>query len=263
MPPDILFSLGIGAVALVAGAFGAIMGIGGGLLLVPALITFFSVETEFARLASLVAVCVTSAAGSVVYLREGAVDLNNASYLQLPTAFGAVAGALLGKALSDDLVRILFAAFLLITAVLMVRPRKAAPQDDPRVATNHEWLLAAIACVGAGIVSSVLGVGGGIVFVPVLALLLHKSAREAAATSTFLIGLTGAASALVYLQDYVGKPSEAALLAVAIPSALGILVGAKIGARLNKYIQGSHLRVIFAMVMFVNAGLLVWKVANG
>jgi uncharacterized membrane protein YfcA len=260
MPADLSFSIEIASVALLAGAFGAIMGIGGGLILVPILITFFEVPTDVARLASLVAVCVTSVAGSYVYLREGVVDLVEASCLQLPTAAGAVVGALLGRALSEDVVRILFACFLVLTAVRMLRN---GPAKNPSDAQKGAWAMAFTACLCAGIVSSVLGVGGGIVFVPVLALLLRKTPREAAATSTYLIGLTGAASALVYIQDHTSPQGQAALLAVTLPSALGILVGAQVGARVSRFIAGGQLRIAFAGVMLVNAGLLVWKVAHG
>jgi uncharacterized membrane protein YfcA len=108
-----------------------------------------------------------------------------------------------------------------------------------------------------------LGVGGGIVFVPILSLLLLKSARAASATSTYLIGLTGAASALIYVRALTSDGPDPKLVAVAIPAAIGIFVGAQLGARLSKRISGPALRTAFSILMIVNAAMLLWKVAHG
>lgn len=237
------------------------MGIGGGIFLVPALITLFHVEAEHARTASLVAVCVTSLAASLIYLKEQMVDLTYAGYLQLPTAIGALAGALVGERLSEDAVRVLFALFLVV-----VSGRLIAKQQDALPGSSHHrntWLAASAACLGAGIVSSLLGVGGGIIFVPVLTLLLARPVRIAAATSTYLIGLTGAASALVYVRGMTRAGPDPMLVSVAVPSVVGIFVGAQIGARVSKVLPGERLRLAFAALMLINAGLLVWKVLDG
>lgn len=261
----------IGLVAVFAGSLGAAMGIGGGLVLVPALITLFHVDTEQARAASLISVAVTSMAGSLVYLRERAVDLVAGSYLQLPTAVGAVTGALIGEALDANIVRLLFAALLLVVAVRLWTHSRAerlallSPADPESVPliTRRAWLFAGASCLGGGLISSLLGVGGGIIFVPVLTLLLLKSAQHASATSTYLIGLTGAAGALIYIRALSREGPDLTLVAVAIPAALGIFVGAQIGARVSKRISGPALRAAFSIVMLLNSGMLLWKVFHG
>ncbi|MCH8274669.1 MAG: sulfite exporter TauE/SafE family protein [Armatimonadetes bacterium] len=242
---------GIAAVSVLAGAFGAMLGLGGGIILVPLLIAVFSVETEAARFASLVAVCVTSLAGSLVYLREGVTDLVYAGYLQLPTIVGAVAGALIGSRLDATVVKVLFAALLLFVAWRLLRA-KALP--SARGANRGRWMAAGGACLGAGLLSSLLGVGGGLIFVPVLSLLLARPPRVAAATSTYLIGLTAAASALIYAR--AGQMDAN----IAVPAALGILVGAQVGARVSRFVPGLLLRRVFAAVMLVNAFLLIQTV---
>lgn len=221
------------------------LGVGGGIILVPVLISFFGVDAIHARTASLVAVCVTSMAGSLVYLREGETDLVSASYLQLPTAIGAVIGALIGGRLNDEVIRFLFAITVVLVAIRMLLPQRAES-----VSGQKSWMYAGLACVGGGLLSSLLGVGGGIVFVPVLVLLLSLPQRTASATSTYLIGLTAAASALIYFKQ---GQMDAGL---AIPTALGILVGAQVGARLSGLVRGDYLRRAFAVLMFVNAFLL-------
>lgn len=269
LPATTLVSIAL--VALFAGSLGAAMGIGGGLVLVPILITLFSIDTEHARAASLISVAVTSMAGSLVYLKERAVDLVVGSYLQLPTAAGAVIGALVGTSIDPDLVRVLFAALLVFVAARLwvhtwrdkVANQSEVVRDSNGSVSTKAWLLAGASCVGAGFVSSLLGVGGGIIFVPVLALMLFKSARHASATSTYLIGLTGAASALIYVRALTREGDDPTLVAVAIPAALGIFLGAQIGARLSRHIAGHALRIAFCFLMIINAGMLVWKVIYG
>lgn len=226
------------------------MGIGGGIILVPVLIAFFSVDATHARGASLVSVCVTSLAGSVVYLREGVTDLQKASYMQLPTVVGAITGALLGSRLDDRAIRLAFAALVLFVGWKMLFGKNT--EDDAR-GENHQWVKAGTACFGGGVLSSLLGVGGGLVFVPVLVLLLSAEQRSASATSTYLIGLTAAASGLIYYQH--GQVD----VGIAIPAALGILIGAQIGAHVSGLVSGFWLRKIFGIVMWVNAYLLAEK----
>lgn len=257
----------IGLVAIFAGSLGSAMGIGGGLILVPVLISIFSIDTEHARAASLIAVSVTSVGGSLVYLREGSVDSETGAYLQAPTAIGAVIGALIGSSLDPNVVRVLFSALLLAVAVRLVmlaraEARGAEEHVNPFV-NRHKWLVASVGCLVGGIVSSLLGVGGGILFVPLLGLVLNKSARVSAATSTYLIGLTGAASALIYVRKLTQSGPDETLVALAIPTAIGVFVGSQIGARISRRIAGSAIRYAFSGLMVVNAGLLMWKVIHG
>lgn len=253
-------SIEIGLIAVLAGGLGAIMGIGGGVILVPILLTFFNVDTDHARTASLIAVCVTSMAGSLIYLRDKVTDLESASYLQLPTAIGAVCGALLGKDLDHKIVQFAFAGFLILVALrLAFVPAPVAGNKRGTAA----WVGAIVACIGAGFVSSLLGVGGGIVFVPVLTLLLSKSPREAAATSTYLIGLTGAASAWIYVHELSKSGTDTTLVAIAIPCVIGIFVGAQLGARVSKFVTGPGFKYAFALVMAINAAMLIQKASHG
>jgi uncharacterized membrane protein YfcA len=257
----------IGLVAVFAGSLGSAMGIGGGLILVPVLISVFSIDTEHARAASLIAVAVTSIGGSLVYLREGSVDSETGAFLQAPTAIGAIIGAFVGSTLDPNVVRVLFSALLLAVAarlIMLARSEsKGAVTSTSPFLTRHRWLIATLGCLLGGIVSSLLGVGGGIIFVPLLALALNKSARVSAATSTYLIGLTGAASALIYVRKLTQVGPDETLVALAIPTAIGVFIGSQIGARASRRLAGPVMRYAFAALMVVNAGLLMWKVVHG
>ncbi len=269
-------------VSVFAGALGALLGIGGGLIIVPVLIGALHFETEMARTASLVAVCVTSMAGSMVYLRRGITDLESASYLQLPTALGAVTGALLGGRIPARVVQWAFTFILLLVATrlwkatreksLEVAPEGILPTENeespPSLTAGTEaprgqaterarWLFAFASCIGAGVLSSLLGIGGGLVFVPVLTLLLGRSAHTTAATSTYLIGLTASASALIYVREGMVDYN------LSLATAVGIFLGAQAGARLARRLQGVHLQRAFTVVMLLNAILLGRKALYG
>ena len=246
MSPDVLLNLELGTIAMIAGAVGAMLGIGGGIILVPFFIAIAGIDAHVARSASLVAVCVTSLAGSMVYLKQGVVDLERGARLQLPTVVGAIIGALVGGAIDPVVMQLLFAILVLAIGFKMFSDKV---KDTPP--TQRDWILTVAGCVLGGFVSSLLGVGGGVFFVPILAILIGLPQRSAAATSTFLIGLTAATSAIIYFRQ--GQLD----LKVAVPTAVGILIGAQIGARVSARIPNLWLRRMFATVKFVNAGLLI------
>ncbi|MDQ2986415.1 MAG: sulfite exporter TauE/SafE family protein [Armatimonadota bacterium] len=246
MSPETLLSLELGAVALVAGALGAMLGIGGGIILVPIFIALLSIDTPVARSASLVAVCVTSLAASLVYIKQGVTDIERGAVLQFPTVVGAIIGAIVGSGIDPVIMQLIFAVLVLVIGFKMFA--KDVKTESP---TRRDWLLTILGCLVGGFISSLLGVGGGVFFVPILALIIGLPQRTAAATSTFLIGLTAATSALIYFRQ--GQMD----LAVTIPAAIGILIGAQVGARASKHIPNLWLRRTFAVVKFGTAGLLL------
>lgn len=246
MPPDLLLLLELGSVAILAGAVGSALGIGGGIILVPFFIALLGIDAPIARSASLVAVCVTSLAGSLVYLKQGVTDLEKGALLQFPTIVGAIIGAILGSVIDPVLMQFIFAIVVLMIGFKMFSKEVKTEQPSQR-----DWTLAVIGCLIGGMVSSLLGVGGGVFFVPILAILIGLPQRTAAATSTFLIGLTAATSALIYYRQ--GQMD----LHVTIPAAIGILIGAQAGARISRHVPNLWLRRTFAVVKFGNAALLM------
>lgn len=257
-----------------AGAFGSLLGLGGGLLIVPLLTIGFGLPLREAVGVSLVCVIVTSSASAGVYLERRQANLRLGMVLELFTAMGAIAGGLVAFLLDERVLAALFAALLVYVAVTMLRGRSGQPSDEvaPDAAddlpdteapapapTGSAWLnipgspplrrfpAGIVGSLGAGVVSAVLGVGGGIVKVPVMHLVLGVPLRVATATSNLMIGITASASAIVYLLRG-GIDANAAG-----PTAVGVFVGATLGSRLASRVHVGMLRLLFVAVLLFTA----------
>jgi len=245
-------ALSLFAIGVAAGILGALLGVGGGLLIVPALSLLAGLPLRAAVAASLVCICATSVASSVVYLRRGRVHLPLAIEFQFFSVLGAVAAGLAASALPAGPLFIAFALLLMLTAGQMW------PTGDPgaveRLLDRSRWSRPGIArgaSVAAGVISGLLGVGGGILNTPVLHLVLRLPFERAVATSVYMIGMTAAAGALVYFArgDMIVSAAAAAMLGTlvgALPAALG---GHRLSAR--------ALRIAFAILLVVVSLLML------
>jgi uncharacterized protein len=254
----------IGGIA--AGAFGSILGLGGGLLIVPLLTLGFALPLREAVAISLVCVIVTSSASAGVYLQRRQANLRLGMVLELFTAAGAIVGGAIAFLIDERLLAGLFALLLVYVAATMLRglrqrgPAQQATDDEtpppPDVAgASAEDLsyltgrlpVAAVGSVGAGVASALLGIGGGLIKVPLMHLVLGVPLRIATATSNLMIGITASASAIVYL-------ARGGIDAyVAGPTAIGVFVGATLGSRLGHRIGQRALRVLFVLVLLYTA----------
>jgi uncharacterized membrane protein YfcA len=262
---------------LAAGVFGALLGLGGGVLIVPLLTLGFGLTFREAVGASLVCVIVTSSAAASVYLQRDEANLRLGMTLEMFTALAALGGGLVAFLLPDKLLAVLFAALLLYVAVTMVRGRGGetvpGPEPDgvdaPQVAEPLDpteraggGLAAALSGPGyrvhslgrgvagsllAGVVSALFGVGGGIVKVPVMNLVMGVPLRVATATSNLMIGVTASAGALVYLFRGGIDPY------IAAPTAVGVFIGASLAARLAHRVDTGVLRLLFAATLLFTA----------
>ena len=244
-----------------AGAFGSLLGLGGGLLIVPLLTIGFGLPLREAVGVSLVCVIVTSSASAGVYLQRRQANLRLGMVLELFTAIGAIAGGLVAFLIDERLLAGLFAALLVYVAATMVRSRSAAVESDamPEVitdadpgeagveATVRRFPLGVLGSLGAGVVSALLGIGGGIVKVPVMHLVMGVPLRIATATSNLMIGITASASAIVYLLRGGIDVNAAG------PTAVGVFVGATIGSRLGGHVDVRLLRLLFVAVLLFTA----------
>ncbi|MGQ9901557.1 MAG: sulfite exporter TauE/SafE family protein [Fimbriimonadales bacterium] len=242
-------SLWIFPIAIGAGAFGAMLGLGGGIILVPALTVLMGVPIKQAVAASLVAVAATSCAGVPTYLQAGLVDWRLSVRLLIPTLCGAIAGGLMIGYIPDAAVRWLFIALIVyVLGQMLWAMRHSKPAQEARPDCRTQWNprqrgIAISLCTLAGAISALLGVGGGLIQVPLIHTILKAPLRCAIGASTFLIGATASASALLYLVqgklpiDYV------------VPAALGIVIGARLGVRAAQRIPALALRLIFVGVM--------------
>jgi uncharacterized membrane protein YfcA len=242
-----------------AGVFGSLLGLGGGVLLVPLLTIGFGLPVREAVGVSLVSVIVTSSASAGVYLQRREADLRLGMVLELFTAIGAIAGGLIAFGLDERLLAGLFAILLAYVATTMIRRGPRVVADAPAVDTaapgaeqpssggairGYHRLPAGIAgSVGAGVISALLGIGGGIVKVPVMHLVMGVPLRVATATSNLMIGITASASAIVYLL-------RGGIDAYAVgPTAVGVFVGATLGSRFGRRVDVGVLRLLFVGVL--------------
>ena len=255
-----------------AGLFGSLLGLGGGILIVPLLTFGFGLPFREAVGVSLVCVIVTSSAAAGVYLERHLANLRLGMLLEVFTASGALVGGLVAFLLPDRVLAGLFAILLTYTGVTMLqRGSKAAREDAGHVEPGEDpagprdtpgAFRAALAGPGyrparlgagvggsvfAGLVSALLGVGGGIVKVPLMHLVMGVPLKVATATSNLMIGVTAAASAIVYLMRGGIDPL------VAGPTAVGVFAGAMLGSRVVQRIDLRVLRFLFVAVLALTA----------
>jgi hypothetical protein len=280
-------ALGLIAGGAAAGVFGSLLGLGGGVLIVPLLTLAFGLPLRDAVAVSLVSVIVTSSASAGVYLQRHVANLRLGMVLELFTATGALVGGLIAFLLDERVLAGLFAILLAWVAVSMLRrSESSAPEPEPRpigsvdandadshVATEpDQGPFAAFEAdlsgpdyqirrlpfgmggsVFAGLVSALLGVGGGIVKVPVMHLVMGVPLKVATATSNLMIGITATSSAMIYLLRGGIDPY------VAGPTALGVFVGASLGSRIAGRIDVRILRWLFAAVLAYTAVVMAQK----
>lgn len=283
--------MGIGLLMIAGGAaagvFGSLLGLGGGILIVPLLTLGFGLDLREAVGVSLVSVIMTSSAAAGVYLERHVANLRLGMSLELFTAVGALIGGSVAFLLDERLLSVLFAALLLYVVVTMVRaalrpaahPATVENVDQPeladeadagrhptppvsRVAARRSDLVdglsgpgytvrnlgrGVVGATGAGVISALLGIGGGIVKVPLMHLGMGVPLRVAAATSNLMIGITAASSAVVYLLRGEIDPY------VAGPTAIGVFLGATFGSRVAHRVQLRYLRALFVAVLLYTA----------
>jgi len=269
----LLATLGVGT-----GWLGALIGIGGGIVMVPILVIGFGLDMRIAIATSLVAVIATSTAAGGVYVGSGQVNTRLAVSLEIATTIGGVVGGLVAQLLPTSVLAGIFAVVVGLTAVLMVRkaaktPSKAAvvegqegevggwEEPNELAGAYHDpaqgglvhyrairlWLGSTVSLL-AGAMSGMLGVGGGFLKVPAMNLGMDVPIKVAAATSNFMIGVTAAASVFVYYGAGYVHPL------IAVPTALGIMLGAVVGSRHSR--RASH-RVLARVMSLVLAAVAV------
>ena len=245
-----------------AGLLGALTGIGGGVLLTPILALHFGIPIRQAIGTSLVAVITTSAASSSVHLQRHTTDIRLGMTLELATALGAAVMAYLVGYFNRNALEGLFAGFLLYSSItILSKGGKVKSDESSTPALNGDitippyqpkrYPLGLGASLVAGGLSGLLGIGGGPIKVPLMFIFMDVPLIVAAATSNFMIGVTAAASAIVY---YRRGDIQAE---IAAPLAVGVFVGSLLGARLAPRIHTMFIVYLLVAVMLYLAGHLV------
>lgn len=268
------------AISILAGLLGSLLGLGGGIIVIPALTLIFKIDIRYAIGASIVSVIATSSGAAVTYVRERLANLRVAMLLELATTTGALSGAFLAGRINTRWLYVIFGSVMGYSALMMLSRRSqvkaGASQPSPWAdylrlhGSYHDKLLGrevfyrvAGARVGlalmyvAGIVSGLLGIGSGALKVPAMDLAMRLPIKVSTATSNFMIGVTAAASAGVYFMRGDIDP------VVTAPVAAGALIGATLGARLMGRLQNRTLRVFFVIVLLWISLQMFFKGAFG
>jgi len=259
--------------SLTAGLLGALTGLGGGVVIVPLLTLGFGVDFRYAVGASLVSVIATSSGSAAAYVREGYTNVRIGMLLEVATTTGAVLGAYLAGVLPTAALSVVFGAVLLYSAysASQAAPDHVAATADP-IATRlrldgsyptpqgersyhvQRVPLGFGLMLGAGALSGLLGIGSGAIKVLAMDQVMCLPFKVSTTTSNFMIGVTAAASAGIYLARGYIDPG------IAMPVMLGVLAGAALGARILTHARPRVLRVVFAVVI---AALGMEMIYNG
>lgn len=260
-----------------AGLLGALTGLGGGLVVVPMMTLLFHIDLRYAIGASLVAVIATSSGAAAAYVREGYTNVRVGIFLEVATTVGALTGAALSAFIPTSALAVLFGVVLLYTAYRSFRSPEDHPTDLPadplavRLRLNSTYPTSAGLrsysvqgvksgfglMFAAGILSALLGIGSGIVKVLAMDRRMKLPFKVSTTTSNFMIGVTAAASAGVYLHRGYIEPE------LAFPVMLGVLGGALLGARILAGARTLWLRRIFTAVVVILAFEMLYKGLTG
>jgi uncharacterized protein len=268
------FSLVVALGSFVAGFLGSLTGLGGGVVIVPLLTLLFGVDMRYAIGASLVSVIATSSGAAAAYLREGYSNMRVGMFLEIATTVGAISGAVLAAHLSTSVIAIVFGLVLLYSAYSSTQihegMHRGLPPDQFATLLNLDGSyptpngletyhvrrvpLGFGLMYVAGVLSGLLGIGSGAVKVLAMDHAMKIPFKVSTTTSNFMIGVTAAASAGIYLRNGYIDP------ALAMPVMLGVLLGALTGARLLPGAKVRTLRIVFGVVI---AALAVEMILQG
>ncbi|HLK69694.1 MAG TPA: sulfite exporter TauE/SafE family protein [Bryobacteraceae bacterium] len=271
------FSLVVYSVSALAGFLGALTGLGGGVVITPVLTLLLGVDLHYAMGASLVSVIATSSGAAAAYVKEGFSNIRVGMFLEIATTLGAVAGAHLTAVVPASALAVVFGAVLLYSAwhSLHAIADQLAPSPDPlavrlkldgsypagkqgKVQYHVQRVKAGFSLMfGAGLLSGLLGIGSGAMKVIAMDQIMRIPFKVSTTTSNFMIGVTAAASAGIYLRQGFIDPG------LSMPVMLGVLSGSVLGARQLIGARTKVLRWVFAGVIGVMAIEMIYNGISG
>lgn len=262
----VLIAFEILVLSVIAGVFGSVLGLGGGIIITPALTLVFGIDIRYAIGASIVSVIATSSGAAVSYVRDKITNMRIGMFLEIATTIGAITGAFISGLINTKYLYVIFGILLLYSALAMLKNKN---EEVPKVVVAHpianklrlngeyydkvldkEVTYNVTGVYGsfgmmyvAGVISGLLGIGSGMFKVMAMDLFMKLPLKVSSATSNFMIGVTAAASAGVYLLRGDIDPK------IASPVALGVLIGATIGAKIMENLKSKTIRMIFIPVL--------------
>jgi uncharacterized membrane protein YfcA len=271
------FTLLIAAGSFFAGLLGSLTGLGGGVVLVPLLTLVFKVDIRYAVGASLVSVIATSSGAAAAYVKEGFTNIRIGMFLEIATTLGALVGAFLASMVPTAAIGLVFGIVLLYSAYMSVKNQPDSGEDvepdalatrlkmdgsypsltGPRAYHVRHVPAGFSLMFGAGTLSGLLGIGSGAVKVLAMDRAMNIPFKVSTTTSNFMIGVTAAASAGVYLNRGYIDPG------LAMPVMLGVLAGSLLGTRVLAVTKTQKLRVVFAAVIALLGLEMLYKAVAG
>ena len=270
---EIIILLSLIALGTGAGIMGAMFGLGGGVIFVPVLMLVFGMAPAEAAAVSLVGIVAGSVGASSVFIEKGLANVRLGLLLEVTTTIGAIAGALIAVYLEDWILSLVFCAVMIYSAIRMILSpeRVVEPQDGQgrmsftyKDETHGEEISYEVqnvgkgsaACVVAGMLSSMTGVGGGAIKVPVMNLIMHVPMKAASSTSSYMIGITAFSGAITYFLS--GQLD----LAFAGGVAIGAFIGALAGTYLARKIDTKSIRRYFSVVLLFMSAIVLLRVGG-
>jgi uncharacterized membrane protein YfcA len=260
-----------------AGLLGSLTGLGGGVVIIPLLTLLLGVDIHYAIGASLVSVIATSSGSAAAYVKEGITNIRLGMFLEIATTAGAMVGALVAVYIPTNFIAILFGVILILSAIMSLRKKAELINQQPSklaetLKLNSSYPTAngrvdyKIKNVGggffmmlfAGVISGLLGIGSGALKVLAMDGIMRIPFKVSTTTSNFMIGVTAAASAVVYLQRGYIDPG------LSMPVAIGVLLGALSGSKILVHTTSSGwLRWVFALVVTFLASQMIYNGFTG
>ncbi len=272
-----LFTLILFIGAIAAGLVGSLTGLGGGVVLIPLLTLGFDVDIRYAVGAALVASIATSSGAAAAYIKEGITNIRIGMFLEIATTTGAIAGALIAMYISTHLVAVVFGVVLLFSAGMSMRKKNNNIRSDKqsllaaklklngsyydhqeKISYNVFNVIGGYAMMTlAGVISGLLGIGSGALKVLAMDTVMKIPFKVSTTTSNFMIGVTAAASAVVYLQRGYIAPG------IAMPVVVGVLGGSFVGSKVLVKADTKKLRLFFSVIITLLAMQMIYNGITG
>ena len=273
----LIFSLIVFFGSFIAGLLGSLTGLGGGVVIIPMLTLLFKVDIHYAIGASLVSVIATSSGAAAAYVKEGFSNIRIGMFLEIATTVGAVVGAMIAIYSPTNIIAVIFGFVLIFSAAISMKKKNEVilqdgggrlskllkmnssyptPEGDIKYHVQHVptgFFMMAI----AGIISGLLGIGSGALKVIAMDHFMKLPFKVSTTTSNFMIGVTAAASAGIYLERGYINPG------LSMPVVLGVIFGAFTGSKILVKAQTKWLRIIFAIVITFLAVQMIYNGITG
>ena len=265
--------LGLLAVGIGAGILGTLFGVGGGIIFIPVLTILYGLTASEAVAVSLVGIIAASTGAASYYVKNEVTNVRLGLLMEITTSIGAMAGAMIAIYLENWILLCIFGIVLVYSAMTMIsKPEKVIPSTDGDGALGFEYVdiktggeknysveninSGLLMCTAAGAMSSMTGVGGGTIKVPLMNVHMHVPMKISSATSSYMIGITAFSGAIIYFLNGDLLLDYAACIAV------GAFLGSLAGTRLLKIIDTGHMRRYFS-ILLIAISIIIFLRAGG